>query len=134
MNLVIEISRILFGPEIDKYNVVTNNTDHYKRVTVDGIEYKIGTFLYKILEESEIEFGKIKKVMSSKNIASEKTIITFFIEIYNEINFDVHTHSYIIKRNAMKDRELPLDDIIPNSIVTSIEREHMHHIVTRYKL
>lgn len=123
--------RISFGP-IEKQT--QSDQDNYQRVTIDGIVYNIGTFLFTNLQENEVEFGKITRIRNLSNTDESSPQVQFYIEVYRESYFDFHTHSYIIKRDAAKERELNCSELIPNSVVHSIVCKEKHHIVTRYRL
>lgn len=84
-------------------------------VTINGIFYKLDMFIVIKIKSTLNTFGKITKITKKKS----KTFLT--VDIYNEIYFDGHYHSYVVER-CFKDISINMKSLLMAEPAYSIIR------------
>ena len=103
--------------------------DFHNRVKKQEVEYTVGSFIVLNVEETEVEFSKILKIekvydTDDPEIDSKKRKITekvfLHIECYQEVYFNIHLHTFVVKRVQNLDKIISISDIPITSPVVAI--------------
>lgn len=116
--------KIKFGPlkKIDHHN------KFYEQIEICNTLYRIGTFLVLSMDDSEIKFGRINEIISVDNE------IHFSFNVYEEIIFDHHLHSYIISDESIENKLVKYSDLPSIAPVLFVKKNNINYIVPRYGL
>ena len=106
---------------------IQGEKEYYKQVEDNGTLYKTGTFLVIDIKESEVEFGRILKILKVKD-----NILLHF-KIFREITFDDHFHAFIVNLNCNETKLLNYNDLPNIAPALSIQKNDTHFIALRYK-
>lgn len=136
-DLQFEESIILESQATDNLNVKLYFSDaiknslctYYKKVSIEGIPYKIGTFLVLKPEPNEVEnqFGKIIDIVRCE----EK--IYFYFEIFKEFTFDRHVHAYMVE-NFGKKKLIEFSDLPRLPAVMCIKIKNTIYVISKSDL
>lgn len=100
---------------------------YYNEVHINGISYRIGTYLVISLANSEAEFGKIQDIILWQGE------VYFYFEIFEEITFDFHAYAYIVRKlnrkTLMMQKNLPI--LAP---LLSVKKKNTHFLAAKYRL
>ncbi|KAJ8680785.1 hypothetical protein QAD02_016572 [Eretmocerus hayati] len=100
---------------------------YYVEVSVNNVQYKIGTHLVLSLENSEVEFGKIIEVVSAPDG------IYFNFEVFEELYFNFHYHAYVVSRTG-KFKLMELSRVPKIAPVLLVEKDGDLYISPRHGL
>ncbi|KAJ8672078.1 hypothetical protein QAD02_003337 [Eretmocerus hayati] len=100
---------------------------YYVEVSVNNVQYKIGTHLVLSLENSEVEFGKIIEVVSAPDG------IYFNFEVFEESYFNFHYYAYVVSRTR-KFKLMELSRVPKIAPVLLVEEDGDLYISPRYGL
>ncbi|KAJ8674054.1 hypothetical protein QAD02_005316 [Eretmocerus hayati] len=100
---------------------------YYVEISVNNVQYKIGTHLVLSLENSEVEFGKIIEVVSTPDG------IYFNFEVFEELYSNFHYHAYVVSRTR-KFKLMELSRVPKIAPVLLVEKDGDLYISPRYGL
>lgn len=98
----------------------------FEEIEIDGIDYKVGSFLVVNIEKSEVEFGEIENIIYVDNE------IYFYFKIFEEIIYDNHVQAYLVK--STENKLIGYVDLPYMDSVQSIVKKDFHFIVTKHRL
>lgn len=107
---------------------LSHEAKYYKEAEINSTRYKIGTFIVSNMEESEIEFGEIVKIIKINDDAY------FQINVFDEIIFDDHFHSYHVKKRVNEVRIVKYADLLIIAPCISIKKRKTHFVSPKYVL
>ncbi|XP_032458006.1 uncharacterized protein LOC116738689 [Nasonia vitripennis] len=125
---------VLFQPNDCRSN------DLYSKVTVNGSEYKIGSFIVVSVEEPDFRFGEIieiKKLLSTyetkDGVDKTESKVQFTVVIYEETYFDNHFMVYVVEKTG-ENKIVNCDNIPSMPPVVALKKNQNHCIIPRYIL
>ena len=96
--------RFIFGPK-DEQQTEHSMDDCYEYVEFDRNKIGLKMIVTIDLQRREKLFGKITKIVYVKN----KFFAT--VEVFEEVTFDSHFHSFIVERNILEDKTINVESI-----------------------
>lgn len=130
----LRLGHMVLSPAFDKtikfgsLKEKNENSEIYEQVEIQNSLYHIGTFLVLNMENSEIKFCKINKIIYLQND------IYFDVQVFEEITFDDHLHAYIISENSIGIRLVKYSDLPAIAPLLFVVKNKTHYIVPRYGL
>ena len=112
----------------------TKNNINYNSVTINGSEYKIGSFIVISVEEPDIKFGKIIEIYKlASTVESTDVSVQFIVDIYEEIYFDDHFMVYVVTK-IVKNEIINYSNIPSMPPVVALKKDKNYWIIPRYIL